>query len=142
MDPRERARVAAELGPGSREVVDRAAQVVKDEFEPVWADAVSERESFGDRIGVVTFERIWLQSAAMDAELTKLMEWGDRAWERHEELERWRVPESCVDLIALVLGWVYEQDPARHVWFLDDYAQSLREFLGELGTALRDPDQR
>lgn len=141
--PDDRARVVEELvahglpEAGLAEAIDRAAARVRDTFGAVWPDQVGERRIDEGRLQATTFERIWLQSAAIDAELTKLMDWGERVRGEHADRESWRVPEASMDLISLILGWVYEQDPGRHVWFLDDYAESLKTFLAELGAALR-----
>ena len=53
-------------------------------------------------------------------------------------LPRWRAPEACLDLIGLILAWVYEQDHDAHVWNLDEVVRGpLRPALAKLGTALR-----
>lgn len=66
-------------------------------------------------------QRAVLGVATLEAALAQLIARGEaRLAARGEEQPRWRCPAACIDLLAVLVGWFYDQDPAMHVWHLDE----------------------
>ena len=120
--------------------LDTAADAIETRFAAAFVVDWPAPEAEGDRVRVCTHQRMALQTAAIDAELSALLDWGDAVRADHPEVADWQVPEASMDLIALVLGWTYEADPDHYVWHLDELARRLKEPLARLGQALRAGD--
>ncbi|ACY17569.1 hypothetical protein [Haliangium ochraceum] len=77
------------------------------------------------RTPTTVLERGMLSTLALDAALTPLLESGQARYRARceaagRELPRWLCPSACIDLIALMLGWYYDQDHAVVLWHLDE----------------------
>ncbi len=146
-----RAKLAAALAaagrpaPGLGEAVDRAATVISRRFgaalKSEYAHGLDAPDTTAARACVV--QRLALCALAMDAELDDFLAAGERILEAEREarpgLQRWQVPEACIDLLVVVLAWFYEQERDAYIWHLDELLRgALAPSFARFGAALRD----
>jgi hypothetical protein len=129
---------------GLRAAVDRAATLISTRFATAlrseYEHPVDDPDAEGAPATVV--QRLALSALAMDAEITTFIERGEAILERERaanpDVARWRVPESCIDLLVVALAWFFEQERDAYIWHLDEL---LRGALGpsfeRFGEALR-----
>ncbi|HWM87146.1 MAG TPA: hypothetical protein VNO33_14940 [Kofleriaceae bacterium] len=73
------------------------------------------------RVAVDLTRRAVLGMATLEAALDQLLRRGEeRLAARPAGEPRWRSPAACIDLIAVLVGWFYDQDPELHIWHLDE----------------------
>ncbi|HKE13416.1 MAG TPA: hypothetical protein VKB80_01010 [Kofleriaceae bacterium] len=115
---------------GLAEAVDDAVNAVGERFAAALSSPAHGTVAAPDgRVAVDLVQRAVLGVATLEAALDSLLRRGEerlaaRAGARPDE-PRWRCPAACIDLIALLVGWYYDQDPALHIWHLDEVV--LRE---------------
>ncbi len=107
---------------GLPEAVDEALRFIADRFAaalPALAPALAPPPG---RTGVDLVQRAVLGVATLEAALAQLIARGEaRLAARGGDAEpRWRCPAACIDLLAVLVGWFYDQDPAMHIWHLDE----------------------
>ena len=112
---------------GLTEAVDAAPRLIADRFAaalPALAPAMAPPPG---RTAVDLVQRAVLGVATLEAALGQLIAAGEarfasRAQAASDGLhaERWRCPAACIDLLAVLVGWFYDQDPGLHIWHLDE----------------------
>lgn len=119
---------------GLPEAIDRALAIIAENFAPVLAlgdgaPASPARDTSldggEDRIPANIVQRLGAGAATLDAALEHFLQRGDERYaamleERGEDTPRWKCPVACIDLIALVLAWFYEQEHEVNIWHLDE----------------------
>jgi hypothetical protein len=129
---------------GLHAAVDLAAEVISRRFGAAlrteYSRVPSDSTSSTAQVGVV--QRLGLCTLALDAELAVFLDRSEAVFERERaeraDLQRWQVPEACIDLLVLVLAWFYEQERDAYIWHLDELLRvSLGPSLARFGAALR-----
>jgi hypothetical protein len=106
---------------GLTEAVDQALGLIADRFAPALPALAPEQAPPPGRTSVDLVQRAVLGVATLEAALAQLIARGEaRLAARGDDVPRWRCPAACIDLIAVLVGWFYDQDPAMHVWHLDE----------------------
>ena len=121
--------------PGISEAVDEALTVIAKQFAPVLLLDDDRRPAAHrqpgdspdseDRIPANIVQRLGAGAATLDAALEHFLQRGDERYaelvEKHgEDFPRWKCPVACVDLVALILAWFYEQEHEVNIWHLDE----------------------
>ncbi|WP_428263110.1 hypothetical protein [Haliangium sp.] len=134
-EPGERARLGAALvqagvsETGLDQALREAAEHIADRFAHAFSTRIgADADAAPGPNGTVpttVIERALCSVVTLDGELDALLARGQN---RHRALRdargpdtpRWHCPPACIDLIALVLGWYYDQDHAVVLWHLDE----------------------
>jgi hypothetical protein len=128
--------------PGLMDGIQQAANLIQDRFGCAFDDQTDVSVDDSQRARANLMQRVMLGLAGIDAALESFCSDGER---RYQELRlndssapRWRCPAACIDLLALLLGWFYEQERELHIWHLDEFVgRELRPTLLRLEEALR-----
>jgi len=104
--------------------IEQAARWIDRHFEPAFQETIEVRPLDGTAIQTNVLERILLGVATFDAAVDKVLAEGDQRWTalrlRDETAALWQCPHACVDLLALLAAWFYEQERQLYVWHLDE----------------------
>ena len=139
--PEVRARLVMELAELGRleaglvEAVDEAAIVMATHLAPLFDDRLAAGLADAPGASSASFlDRFLLNAVSFAREIEVLL-----AAERDaQEGDVWLRPEASVDLVVLLLGWLYERDRSRMMWHLDEMARHvIAPRLARLQAALR-----
>jgi hypothetical protein len=111
---------------GLAEAIDQAMSAIAERFAGALPALGHSASPGSGRIAVDLVQRAVLGVATLEAALDHLLRSGEARLSARAGAEpRWRCPAACIDLLALLVGWYYDQDPALHIWHLDELV--LRE---------------
>jgi hypothetical protein len=106
---------------GLPEAVDEALRLIADRFAAALPALAAASPPRPGRTNVDLVQRAVLGVATLEAALAELITRGEaRLAARAGGEPRWRCPAACIDLLAVLVGWFYDQDPAMHIWHLDE----------------------
>jgi hypothetical protein len=133
-DASERERIRRELveygveDHGLIDAVQEAAVLVEERFRLALDDQVAAKLAGSACVDVNVLERIMLGVMTFDAALDQMLVEGDARWRAMTAdggpHDRWRCPPACIDFLALLVAWFYEQERALYVWHLDELVAS------------------
>ena len=127
---------------GCGEAVAEACALIATHFAVAFDDGTEVAEVEGGNVRATVMQRILLGVAGFDAAVERFLDAAEAhrtATPRGKGMPRYRCPVTCIDSLALLLGWFYEQERALHVFHLDEFLHdALLPALLELEVALED----
>jgi hypothetical protein len=107
---------------GLAEAAAVALEAIAIEFQPVFDThmAAPAAASAGAPLPVNLAQRVMLGMVALAEALGRFLDQADADCGPRPAGERWRCPRASLDLLVLLLGWIYEQDRDLHFWHLDE----------------------
>jgi hypothetical protein len=111
---------------GMADAVTEGLRLIRELFARALETETTLAAPQGDHLPVGLAQRVMLGIVALDAALDRYLTEADATVLPGP---RWHSPRASIDLLVLLLAWVYEQDRSVNFWHLDEL---LRRELGEI----------
>ncbi|MEL6181044.1 MAG: hypothetical protein AAFS10_18950, partial [Myxococcota bacterium] len=110
---------------GLEEVYDEAIAFIEAHFGGVLAHVAPTQPKVEGLMSADLMHRLILSMACLEAALEDLIATGESRLKamrqtRGADTPRWHCPAACIDFVALLLGWFYDQEQEVHVWHMDE----------------------
>jgi hypothetical protein len=121
--------------------IELSAKLIESAFGCAFDDRTDVSASDASHVQANLLQRVMLALVSIDAAMENFCSDGEKRYQelrfRDSSAPRWHCPSACMDLLALLLGWFYEQERELHIWHLDEFvSRELRPALVRLEEAL------